>query len=527
MKRPVVLLVLDGVGYTQNYERNAFAQSSTPTLQSLKTSYPYALLQASAMSVGLPWGTAGNSEVGHLCMGSGRIIYQNLPRISVSIQNGSFFSNDALTNAIDHTKEHNSNLHIMGLVGPGSVHSNFDHLKALVELASQKGVSNLYIHAFTDGRDSGVNEGKNMLERLTEFIKDQGTGEIATVMGRFYAMDRDKNWDRTKQAFDCITHGKGEHGEDYATTLQNYYDNDTTDEYIPPTVLNEDGLVAENDAIVFFNFREDRARQITKAFALPSLAKFERELPENLYVTTMVRYEDQLPVDIAFPPRDVQNTLPQMLSEGGKTQLHTSETEKYAHVTYFFNGGKEQAWDGEEWSLVASSGAKNYNETPEMQAAEIAQKVQQAVKSGEYDFVLANFANPDMVGHTGDFEAAKEAMEFVDQQIGTIWKTIQEFNGILLITSDHGNCEDMFDMTTGKSTTNHTTNPVPVYLAGHEFEVEDKEAHENYQLDARAKGILADIAPTILDIFGLEKPEEMTGYSLLKTLDLVRPKMPK
>jgi len=358
-------------------------------------------------------------------------------------------------------------------------------------------------------------------------MQEQGTGEIATIMGRFYAMDRDENWDRTKRAFDCMTHGKGEQGEDYATTLQNYYENDTTDEYIPPTVLNEDGLVEENDAIILFNFREDRARQITKAFALPSLVKFERELPENLYVTTMVQYEDQLPVDIAFPPRDVQNTLPQALSNGNKTQFHTSETEKYAHVTYFFNGGIEQAWEGEEWSLVPSSGAKNYNDTPEMQAAEIAQNVRQAVKGGEYDFILANFANPDMVGHTGDFEAAKEAMEFVDQQIGNIWNTVQEFNGLLLVTSDHGNCEEMIDTTTGKSTTSHTTNPVPVYIAGKEFEVPDKEAHENYNLDARAKGILADIAPTILDMFGLEKPEEMTGYSLLKTLDLPRPKMPK
>ncbi len=525
MQRPVVLLVLDGVGYTQNYEGNAFAQSSTPTLDTLKGHYPYTLLQASAMSVGLPWGTPGNSEVGHLCMGAGRIIYQNLPRISVSIQNGSFFSNNAFCNAIKHVNDHKSKLHIMGLVGPGNVHSNFDHLKALIELAKQENVSEVYIHAFTDGRDSGVNEGKTMLERLNEFMQEQGVGKVATIMGRFYAMDRDKNWDRTKEAFDCMTHGKGNTGEDAISALQAYYDENTTDEYIPPTVINEDGLVDKDDAILFFNFREDRARQITKSFALPSLAEFDRDLPENLYVTTMVQYEDQLPVDIAFPPRDVNKTLPEVLSQEGKTQLHTSETEKYAHITYFFNGGKEKSWENEERSLIPSSGAKNYNETPEMKAAEIAQKVQQGIKSGSYDFILANFANPDMVGHTGDFEAAKEAMEYVDSQIKGIVDVVSEFNGILLITSDHGNCEEMKDMKSGKSTTNHTTNPVPVYIVGEEFEIKDKEAHKNYQLTARAKGILGDVAPTILDIFGIETPEEMTGYSLLKTLDLPRPKM--
>jgi 2,3-bisphosphoglycerate-independent phosphoglycerate mutase len=521
MRKPVTLIVLDGFGERQEFEGNAVQQAKLKNLSALRTKYPLCFLQASGMSVGLPWGEPGNSEVGHLCLGGGRIIYQNLPRITISIQDGSFFSNPAFTKCIQHAKTNNSTLHIMGLVSSGSVHSNFEHLEALIDLAKNQSIQKLFIHVFTDGRDAGTNEGIKILETLELFLQEKAIGKIATLMGRFFAMDRNNNWDRIEQAYKCMFSGEGKTAPSYKEALQEQYAQNISDEYVPPYVIDPEGTIKENDAMIFFNFREDRAKQLTKALALPSFSKFERgALPANTILATMVEYEKDLPVEIAFPPVKVSNTLSETLSKNQVKQIHIAETEKYAHVTYFFNGGIEQAWENEEWKLIPSSGTQNFSDEPEMRASEIKDEVVKSIRSMQYQFILANFANPDMVGHTGNLEATIRSLEFLDKQIQEIVEAVLDADGILLITSDHGNCEHMIDRATGEKLTQHTDNPVPCFFISNQWEIKNAGQYRSYQIDKRPKGILADLAPTVLDILNIDQPEEMTGYSLLKSLNL-------
>jgi 2,3-bisphosphoglycerate-independent phosphoglycerate mutase len=520
MKRPITLLILDGYGESTMVEGNAILQAKTTNLDAYRQGYPFCLLQASGMSVGLPWGDPGNSEVGHLCLGAGRIVYQNLPRITVSIQSGTFYQNEAFQKTFQHVKKHNSKLHFVGLVSSGSVHSDYEHLEHLLRLAGQEGLSNVYIQAFTDGRDAPIHDAVNVFDKLTDLMKTIGVGKIATFSGRMYGMDRDNHWDRIELAFNAMVHGQGDSSTDYHDTLSKHYASGQTDEFIPPTILDSNGLISENDGIIIFNFREDRARQITKALALPSFAKFNRNLPPNLFVSTMVEYEEEVPVEVAYPPLVIDDTLSEYLSHHNKNQVHISETEKYAHVTYFLNGGIEEKWPNEDWILIPSTGRERYSETPEMKAQEIREAVVKAIQSTKYDLIVANFANPDMVGHTGDFEATKQAIEFLDNQIKEIVEASLEYNGVTLITADHGNAEYKINLTTGQPSTSHTTNPVPFYLIAPEYEIQDSTTHTNSMTDNRPKGILADVAPTILDLMGLEKPEVMTGYSLVKSLKL-------
>lgn len=520
MKRPIVLLILDGYGDSSVIEGNAILQANTENIDTYRQKYPFCLLQASGMSVGLPWGDPGNSEVGHLCLGSGRIVYQSLPRITVSIQSGNYYQNEAFLNTINHVKKHGSKLHLVGLVGSGSVHSDYEHLEHLLRLTAQEEVEKVYIQAFTDGRDAPIHDAGNVFDKLTELMNNLGVGKIATFGGRMYGMDRDNHWERIELAFNAMVHGKGETTDDYHTTFQKHYDDGKSDEFVTPTILDAEGTIGENDGVIIFNFREDRARQIAKALALPSFVKFERNMPANVYVCTMVEYEEDLPVDVAFPPLEIHETLAEFLSKNDKSQLHISETEKYAHVTYFFNGGLEEKWENEEWQLIPSTGRERYSDTPEMKAQEIREGIVKAIQTTKYDLIVANFANPDMVGHTGDFEATKTAIEFLDVQIKEIVDAALEYNGVVIVTADHGNAEYKINLNTGQPSTAHTTNPVPCHIIAPEFEIYDGSEFTNSMTDNRPKGILADVAPTIIDLMGLEKPEVMTGYSLAKILKL-------
>lgn len=522
MHKPIVLAVLDGWGVSARAEGNAILQARKPNLDKYQRLYPNCLIQASGIGVGLAWGQMGNSEVGHLSIGSGRVLYQSLPRISLAIQDGSFFNNSVFKAAIQHVKTNNSTLHLIGLMSNGGVHSYFEHLLALLDLAAQEQLSQVKIHAFTDGRDAGIKEGVHFINRIKKKIEQVKTGQIASVTGRFYAMDRSNNWDRTEKAYQCLAQGVGEKVDNIELALLKYYEQGLTDEFIPPTVVNgvENNTVKENDAVIYFNFREDRARQLTKAFALPSLSKFNRgDLIKNLFFTTMTEYEKDLPVEVAFPPIEINQTLGSVLSQYGYTQLRIAETEKYAHITYFFNGGKENSYPGEDRILIPSLPSTNYGKNPEMRSAEITERVLKEISQNRYDFILINYANPDMVGHTGDFEATKKAVEILDVLLGNLVENILALDGAVLITGDHGNAEEVINLQSGVIDTDHSNNPVPLYLIANEFKKnESRDSAGFLRYESIPVGILADVAPTILDLMGLPKPEEMTGMSLLRTI---------
>ena len=516
--KPVVLAVLDGWGLSDNKKGNAIAEAKASNIDKINSYYPCVALQASGISVGLPWGEPGNSEVGHMTMGTGKVIYQSMPRITMAIQSGEFFKNESFVKAMENTRKNNSALHFMGLVGKGGVHSTMDHLYALLEMAKNEHISPVYIHVFTDGRDSSPTSGVDSVKELQYRLDKNGIGKIATISGRYFAMDRNNNWDRVKLAYDAMTQGIGEKTTNAGEYLTKSYAKEIFDEYIKPAVVMENdkpvGLVSDNDSLIFFNFREDRARQITKAFALPEFNKFERKEIKNLDFVAMTQYEDNLPVDVAFGPIKITNSLGETLSRKKCTQLRISETEKFAHVTYFFNGGSEEPFPKEDRIIVPSKAVSSFDEAPEMSAHEITEKLVEVINQDKYDFILVNFANADIVGHTGNEKAAIEAVETVDSCLGELIKAVLEQKGCLLITADHGNAEEMKNSHTGEVDTEHSSNPVPLwYITPDNHSDIPKEVAE-----IKVAGLLSDIAPTILDIMHIEKPAEMTGESLLSIL---------
>ena len=509
-KKPTVLMILDGYGLNDKTEGNAVALAKTPVMDGLMKEYPYVKGNASGMAVGLPEGQMGNSEVGHLNMGAGRIVYQELTRITKEIQDGDFFQNEALLKAIENCKKNHSDLHLFGLLSDGGVHSHNTHMYALLELAKRNGIENVYLHAFLDGRDTPPASGKDFVKEAMDKMEEIGVGQVATVMGRYYVMDRDNRWDRVELAYKVLVEGEGETAECGLCAVSNSYDKDTTDEFVKPTVIVKDGkpvaTVKENDSVIFYNFRPDRAREITRAFCDPDFTGFERS--KGYFPTTFVvftEYDVTIPNKIvAFHKVEIHNTFGEFLAQNGLKQLRTAETEKYAHVTFFFNGGVEEPNEGEDRKLVKSPKVATYDLQPEMSAYEVCDGLVDAIKSKEYDVIIINFANPDMVGHTGIQEAAIKAVEAVDECVGKAVAALKEVDGQMFICADHGNAEQLIDYETGEPYTAHTTNPVPFILVNY---------NDAYTL--REGGCLADIAPTLIEMMGMQKPEEMTGNSLL------------
>ena len=508
-KKPTVLMILDGYGLNENEKGNAAVQAKSPVLDSLKKDYPFVKGYASGMAVGLPEGQMGNSEVGHLNMGAGRIVYQELTRITKEIQDGDFFENEALLAAVNNCKENNSALHMYGLVSDGGVHSHNTHIYGILELAKRHGLEKVYVHCFLDGRDTPPASGKDYVAELVKKTKEIGVGEVASVSGRYYAMDRDNRWDRVEKAYAAIRFGKGETALDPVQAIADSYANDVTDEFMVPTVIVKDGVpvgtVNDQDSVIFFNFRPDRARELTRAFCMDEFAGFDRgERPQVLYVC-FTEYDVTIPNKIvAFHKVSITETFGEFLAKHGKTQARIAETEKYAHVTFFFNGGVEEPIEGEARIRVISPKVATYDLQPEMSAFEVCDRLVEAIHSDKYDVIIINFANPDMVGHTGVEAAAIKAVEAVDTCVGRAVEAIKEEDGVLFICADHGNCEQLIDEETGEPFTAHTINPVPFILVN---------ADPSYKL--REGGCLADIVPTLIELMGMEQPVEMTGKSLL------------
>ncbi|MCX9011646.1 MAG: 2,3-bisphosphoglycerate-independent phosphoglycerate mutase [Candidatus Methanoperedens sp.] len=503
-KRPLLLMILDGCGISDSREGNAIASARKPNLDRLFSSYPHSRLGSSGESVGLPEGQMGNSEVGHLNIGAGRIVYQDLTRITKSIRKGDFFKNRELLGAIRNAKSHNSSLHLMGLLSDGGVHSHISHLYAVLRLAREQDVKKVYVHAFLDGRDVPPKSALQYIEEAEEKMKELG-GEFATVSGRYYSMDRDKRWERVEKAYDALTAGAGETSGNASLAVRNAYERGETDEFVTPTVILKGekpvAAVSDNDSIIFFNFRSDRAREITRAFIDESFSGFKRKLHPRTYFVCLTQYDETFNVPVAFLPEHLKNILAEVLSKHKLKQLRIAETEKYAHVTFFFNGGVELPVTGEDRVLVPSPKVATYDLQPEMSAFLVTDEVVKAILSGKYDAIILNYANLDMVGHTGVFEAAVKAVEAVDQCTGRVYKAIETAGGLLIITADHGNAEKMIDETGGIHTA-HTSNPVPFLICEKGIRLRD--------------GILADIAPTLLEILGLDKPAEMSGRSLIQ-----------
>ena len=519
MFKPIVLVVLDGWGIGKNTRGNALLSAKLPVFEKLNNFYPCIALQASGISVGLFWGEAGNSEVGHKTLGAGKIIYQDLARITMDIQSGNFFKNAQLLQAINFAKKNNSALHLMGLLGSGCIHSYTDHLYALLEMAKNEKVEKVFIHVFTDGRDSAPDSAVEAIQKLEEKTKQLDIGKIITLVGRNFAMDRNNNWDRVKKAYELLTKGVGEKIKNPITYLQNSYAKNIFDEYLEPAIITEeDGVlhtIQNNDAVIFFNIREDRARELTKAFALPSFDKFSKEYLANLNFTTLIKYEDDLPVSVAYTTEDVKNPLGKVLSQNNLRQLRIAETEKFAHVTYFFNGGNEEAFPKEDRVIVPSFKVSNFEEVPQMKAKELTEKTIEAINKEVYDFILINYANTDIIGHTGNEKAAIKSAEVVDEFLSKLITATLLKNGCLLITADHGNAEEMMDTFTGEKRTEHTANPVPLWFVTPENH-QKRTPPKNETL--KITGLLSDVAPTILDLFKIDKPEDMTGESLLPIL---------
>ena len=508
-KRPTVLLILDGYGLSEQTEHNAIALADTPVMDRLMEEYPFAKGNASGLAVGLPEGQMGSSEVGHLNMGAGRIVYQELVRITKEIESGSFFENEALLKAMDNAKENGTSLHIFGLLSDGGVHSHNFHLYALLELAKRRGLNKVYVHCFTDGRDTPPESGKDYIRALQDEMDRIGCGRIATVAGRYYAMDRDNHWDRIEKAYRAITLGEGETADSAMEAVTQSYAKGETDEFILPTVVMENGaptaVVGDGDSVVFYNFRSDRAKEMTRVFCCEAFDGFDRGPRKQVTYVCFTDYDATIPnKEVAFEKEEMVNTFGEWLAANGLKQARIAETEKYAHVTSFFNGGKEAPNEGEDRFLIPSPQVATYDLQPEMSAQAVCDTLIDKIRSGEYDVIVANFANSDMVGHTGVEKAAVEAVECLDECIGRVVETIREVDGQLFICADHGNAEVMVNEETGEPWTAHTSNPVPFILVNYD---------PAYCL--REGGCLADIAPTLIEMMGMEKPAEMTGKSLL------------
>ena len=502
MKKPLVLMILDGFGIAPT-EGNAIAAANKPNLDKIFAENPHTQIGASGMDVGLPDGQMGNSEVGHTNIGAGRIVYQELTRITKSAQDGDMEKNEALLKAMNNAKDNGKALHLMGLLSDGGVHSHNTHLYALLEMAKKLGVEKVFVHCFMDGRDVPPSSGKDYVKELMDKLEEIGVGKIATVMGRYYAMDRDNRWERVEKAYAAMVYGEGEQAECPLCAMQNSYDKEVTDEFVVPTVVKGAEPISEGDSVIFYNFRPDRAREITRTLVDPDFTGFERK--KGFFPLTyvcMTQYDATMPnVDVAYKPESLTNTFGEYISNKGLTQLRIAETEKYAHVTFFFNGGVEKQYPGEDRILVKSPAVATYDLQPEMSAYEVTDKMVEAVKSGKYDALILNYANCDMVGHTGVFEAAVKAVEAVDTCVGRVVKAVKEMGGCVLLTADHGNADKMVDED-GEPFTAHTTNPVPFCVINHPCQL-------------REGGRLADIAPTMLKILNLEQPAEMTGESII------------
>ena len=508
-KRPTVLMILDGYGLSDKHEGNAVYEAKTPVMDRLMKEYPFVKGNASGLSVGLPEGQMGNSEVGHMNMGAGRIVYQDLTRITKEIQDGTFFENPALLKAIENVKANNSALHLYGLLSDGGVHSHNTHLYGLLELAKRHGLEKVYVHCFLDGRDTPPASGADYIKELYEKMQELGVGQIASVMGRYYAMDRDNRWDRVEKAYRAIAFGEGIQAECPYDAVKASYEQEVYDEFVVPTVIMRDGkptaTVNDGDSIIFFNFRPDRAREITRAFCADEFDGFDRGERKKVTYICFTEYDVTIPnKEVAFNKVEIKNTFGEFLASKGLKQARIAETEKYAHVTFFFNGGVEAPNPGEDRILVNSPKVATYDLKPEMSAYEVCDKLVEAIKSDKYDVIIINFANPDMVGHTGVESAAIKAVEAVDTCVGRAVEALKEVNGQMILCADHGNCEQLVDYTTGVPFTAHTTNPVPFILINYDPAYTLKEG-----------GCLADLAPTLIDMMGLEKPAEMTGHSLL------------
>ena len=507
-KKTTMLMILDGFGVNENSEGNAVKLAKIPNINEIMKQYPNTIIHTSGLDVGLPEGQMGNSEVGHTNIGAGRIVYQELTRITKSIEDGDFFSNQELVSAIENCKKNNSKLHVLGLLSDGGVHSHMRHLFAILELAKRKDFEEVYVHCFLDGRDTPPASADGYIAELEEKMKEKGVGKIATISGRFYAMDRDKRWERVKEAYDALVNGEGHRFASATSAIENSYQKEIFDEFVKPSVIckNDEPVatIGENDSVIFFNFRPDRAREITRTIVDPDFDGFERKYFKTYFVTFTNYDETLLPyVHIAFKKEEIKNTLGEYISKLGLTQLRIAETEKYAHVTFFFNGGEEKQYEGEDRILIPSPKVETYDMKPEMSAGEVTDKVVDAINSKKYNVIILNYANPDMVGHTGSLEATIKALEFLDGCVKRVVDAIENNDGTLLITADHGNAEQMIDYKTGELHTAHTTNPVPLVLIGRE-DVKLKE------------GRLADLAPTMLDLMNLAKPAEMTGESLIE-----------
>ena len=503
-KKPVMLMILDGYGYNAATEGNAIYSAKTPVMDKLLSECPNTLINASGMDVGLPDGQMGNSEVGHTNIGAGRVVYQELTRITKSISDGDFFTNDAFMKAIDNCKKNDSALHLFGLLSDGGVHSHLTHLFAAIEMAKRNGLTKVYVHGFMDGRDVSPTSGIDFVKALQDKMAEIGIGKIGVLSGRYYAMDRDSRWERVEKAYAALVYGEGEKNGDAVQVMQSSYDNGVTDEFIVPTVVTEGATIGANDSVICFNFRPDRAREITRTFVDSDFDGFERKngfFP--LYYVCMTQYDATMPnVDVAFKPESLTNTFGEYIASKGLTQLRIAETEKYAHVTFFFNGGVEAPYANEDRALIASPKVATYDLQPEMSAVEVTEEVLKRIESDKYDVIILNYANCDMVGHTGVFDCAVKAVETVDTCMGRVVDAVTARGGIVCVTADHGNADQMVDPETKDVFTAHTTNPVPFIVAGKDCTL-------------REGGRLADIAATLLDIMGLDKPTEMSGESLI------------
>lgn len=518
-----MLIILDGFGISLEKTGNPVAEAKKTFLDEIEKNFPFTTLQASGAAVGLPWGEAGNSEVGHLTIGAGRAIHHHLPRIIHSVLDGSFFKNKAFLQTAEHVRQNNSRMHIAGLVSSGSVHSYIDHLYALLEFTKKEKIESVFLHVFTDGKDAPPEEGAEFLAKLEEKIKKEWPHvHFASLVGRFYALDRDENWDRIKTAYELLTEGKGEKITSIPDYLRASYEKEKTDEFIEPAVVIDQtgkmpGLIQENDALIFSDFREDSMRELARAFAEESFVYFPRLKVKNLLVVTMTEYQKGLGALPAFPQLDINWPLGRVLSEAGLRQLRIAETQKYAHVTYFLNGGQEKPFPGEDRILIPSLPVAHFDESPEMKTREITAKILENLNN--YDVIIANFANADMVGHSGNFKASVKAVEILDESVGQLMNAILDSEGAMLVTADHGNIELKQHLISGEKLTEHSINPVPFYLIGKNFQLPEATNQEKIlEQKKEVQGILTDIAPTLLALLDIKKPQEMSGQNLLPVL---------